>query len=152
MDVSKEQNTLKVFSIISLVCGILGLIAGALMLFGSGLALGNVDQITTEAGVTTEELAEFSGVFIVIGLITVFTGITNIIDWVFLKRVAADATKYKPAWIVSLISLVLCAISLVSSIFSGGGNGQSIGSAVASLAINGYIFYLVNKVKQSVTA
>jgi hypothetical protein len=151
MDVSKEQKTLKVFSIISLVFGILALVLGALMLFGSGMALGNVDQITSEAGVTTDELAEVSGVFIVAGLVSLFSGITNILDWVFLKRVAADATKYKPAWIVTLVSLILSAASCVSSLF-GGGSGQSIGSAIASLAINGYIFYLVNKVKQSVTA
>ena len=151
MDVSKEQKQLKVFSIISLVFGILALIGGALMLFGSGIAIGNVESITTEAGVTQDEVVEFSAVFIVTGLITLLRGVCDIVDWAFLKKVANDATKYKPAWIVSLITTVMSCISVVTSI-TGGNDIKSICSAVLSAALNGYIFYLVNKVKQSVVA
>ena len=147
---SKGQKTLKTFSIVSLIFGLIALVLGALMLLGSGAALGNVDSIVSEAGVTTEEVAEFSGVFIVTGIATILRGIANVVDWAFLKRVAKDATKYKPAWIVSLITTVMSVLSLFTQ-FSNG-EAKDIAVSVLTLALNGYIFYLVNKVKQSVTA
>ena len=151
MDVSKEQRLLKVFAIVTLIFGIVSLLFGILMIAGGGIAISNVQEITSDTTASAEEVAEFSAVFIIGGLVTIFSGITDIIDWAFLKRVAKDATKYKPAWVISIISVVLNIMGLVASIANGSEAKDIVGAAV-TLAINTFIFYLVNKVKQSVTA
>ena len=151
MDVKNEQKQLKVFSTVALVFGLIALALGALALFGSGMILGNTETITTEAGVSTDELVEFSGAVIVGGLSLLLAGVTNMVNSAFLKKVAKDAKKYKPAWIITLVSLVLSVVSVFSQ-FSNGADIKSILTSAGSLALNGYIFYLVNKVKQSVAA
>ncbi|MBQ1567266.1 MAG: hypothetical protein IIZ80_05175 [Erysipelotrichaceae bacterium] len=151
MDVSKEQRLLKVFAIISLIFGIVSFLFGVLMIAGGGIAIGNVENITTDTTASAEEVAEFSALFIVGGLVTIFSGITSIIDWAFLKRVAADATKYKPAWVVSIVSVVLGCLSVIASIANHSEPKDLVGNIIA-LVINVFIFYLVNKVKKSVVA
>lgn len=149
MDVSKEQKLLKVFAVITLIFGIISCVFGVLMIAGGGIAAGGVEQITSETNVTADEVAQFSALFIFGGLLTIFSGVTDIIDWAFLKKVANDATKYKPAWVISIVSLVLTIISLVLSIVNGS-EPKDIAGAVGTVAINAVIFYLVNKVKKSV--
>ena len=152
MDVSKEQKALKVFSIISLIFGIIGLVFGVMMIVGGGVAAGNLNEIVSDTSATAEEVGEFSALFIITGLFAVLSAVTNIIDWFLLKRVANDATKYKPAWIVTLFSVILSCLGMISILFNQNNSTQDIVNAIVSLALNGVIFYLVNKVKQSVLA
>ena len=148
MNVSKEQKALKVFGIISLVFGIIGLIFAIFFLIGGGVAAGNIDSITSEAGVAAEDVGKFSALFIMTGISGIFRSIVNIIDWYCLNKVSKDATQYKPAWIVTMTSFVLSILSCVFT-FLGKHTTQDVVSAVVAIVLNGIILYLINKVKQS---
>ena len=108
MGITKEQKTLKVFSVIALIFGIIGIIFAILMFVLGGAAVGNVEAITSETGVTAEDVGKFTGVFIVSGITTLFSGIFNVINSVVLKRVAKNAAKYKGALIITIISFFFC--------------------------------------------
>ncbi|MBR2788887.1 MAG: hypothetical protein IKD94_06950 [Erysipelotrichaceae bacterium] len=152
MEISNEQKALKVFSIISLVFGIIALVFGVMMIVGGGIAAGKIEEITSDTAATAEQVGEFSALFIVTGLFTIFSAVTNIIDWILLKRVSKDATKYKPAWIVTLCSVILSCLQMLTTIFGQNKTTQDYVNAIVALALNGIIFYLINKVKQSVIA
>lgn len=150
MDVSREQKILKIFSTISLVLGLLGVIGGILMLATGGLALGNAEAIMNDTAAKAEDLGKFSGFFIGTGVITIIAGIISLIDWSALKKVAKDATKYKPALILTMCSFVLAAVGFVLNFVGGSVDLKTVGNNVVSLGLNGYILYLINKVKSSI--
>ena len=151
MEQTKEQKLLKVFSIIALCAGIIAILAGiASMVFG-GVALGNSQQIVNETIATSEDIGKFGGIFLGAGIGSIIAGVLNLVNWNFLKKVSVDATQYKPAWILTLIGLAFGAISLIGSLVTKGG-AQEIGAGVFRVALNGFVLYLINKVKSTVNA
>ena len=151
MDVSKEQKALKVFAIISLVFGIIGLFISVFFLLGGGIAANNTGAIASDAKASVEEVEQFAALFIGSGISGILSSIVNIIDWYCLNKVSKDASKYKPAWIVTLTSFVLSCLSLVIA-FTGKIRTQDIVNAVVAIALDAIVLYLINKVKQSVKA
>ncbi len=146
---SSEQKALGVFSVLSLIFGILGIIFGILTIALGGFAIGNAGSIISEADVTSEQVGMFSGLFIGFGIIMILSGVFNLVNWRALKKVSHDATQYKMAFVVTIISLVLAVLSLVSALFSADG-GQNIASGIFSVVWNLIILFLVNRVKNSV--
>ncbi|MBQ1631070.1 MAG: hypothetical protein II181_05985 [Firmicutes bacterium] len=149
MERSSEQKALGVFSVLALIFGIIGIIFGVAVIAMSGLAVGNAGSLISDVGVTAEQIGMFSGLFIGMGIILILSGIFNLINWRALKKVSRDATKYKMAMVVTIISLVFAALSLGAGFFSPDGN-QAIASGIFSVVWNLIILFLVNKVKNSV--
>ena len=149
MERSSEQKALGVFSVLALIFGILGIIFGVLVIAFGGIAMGNAGSIVSDAGVTTEQVGMFSGLFIGMGALLILSGIFNLINWRALKKVSHDATQYKMAFVVTIISLVLAVLSLISAFLSADG-GQNIASGAFSVVWNLLILFLVVRVKNSV--
>lgn len=151
MEQSREQKILRIFSILSLVFGIIGIILAIVLLVTGGVTMGNGAQIINDTSFSAEEMEAVSGALLGIGISTLLSGIFNLINWICLARVSKDATKYGAAKVVTIISLALAAVSLVSAVMSQSGT-QGILSGVISLLLNGYIFTLINKVRDSVVS
>lgn len=151
MEQTKEQKLLGTFGTIALVFGLIGLLASVGMLFFGGAALGNADTIINESSATAEDLGKVSGVFLFTGLATLSRSIFNFINWICLKRVSKDATKYKGAQTVTLITLVLSAAGLLGTLLSKSNSLQTIAGSAVGVLFNGYIYALVMKVKKLVT-
>lgn len=144
---SKEQNTLKIFSNIELVIGILNVAVAVLLFVGGGAALGNAPSIVEEGLASAEDMSTFGNVAFGVGLASLASGVVCFLNWHFLKKVAMDATQYKGAWIVSIIGVILALIGLIMNIT---GQRSNFGSNIVSLLVNAFVVYLVYKVRSTV--
>ena len=135
MEQTKEQKSLKLFSVVELVFAVGYVLLAILMFVGGGAAIGGSSEIAAQGTATAEEVNAVGGVFMVF--------------WYYLRKVANDAKAYKGAYVLAIINTVFAAIGVVSVVLSG--KGGNVLSNVVSLLISIYVLILVNKVKQSVT-
>ena len=150
MERTRDQQSLKTFSVISLIIGLVGLVLGAILLFTGGAALGNAEAIMHDTTVTADDLGKFSGYFIGSGVVTALAGIASMVDWAVLKKVANDATKYKPALYVTIVSIALYIIGLALNFIGAKPDIQSMIPNIIYVCINAYILVLINRVKDTV--
>ncbi len=123
---TKEQKTLKTFSIIELVVGIINLFFAGVMFFSGG----------GEA----EAIGEGIGSLISAGICLVV--------WNALKKVAQDARQYKTAQTLVTIGLVFSVLGLIACVATG--DYSTLATNVFSLVIDGYVLSLINKVKATI--
>ena len=138
MDLVKSQKIVKVLGIIDIIVAVLCLIAALGMLGIGGLG-------AVSGAEPSDELATGIAAFLLGGIVMLVSGIVGLVEGIFSLRAAKDASKAKPLWVISLIALVLSALSLITSFKEG---GQEIFSAVISLLVDGGIFYLANNIKK----
>ena len=139
MNRSTSQKIVKVLGILSIIGAILCLILAASMI---GVASAG---IASDAVLVSDEAA--GGVVIVLftAIIMLVSGILSLIEGIFALRAAKDARKATPLWVISLISVVVSAVSLISSF---GDGASAILSGIFTLAIDCVIFYLANNIKK----
>lgn len=144
MSLETCKKVLKISGIISIVFAVFFIILGFLALLGGGL----IGSEITDANVTNESIIAF-GAMLIIGLLLLLTGIIGLLEGIFSVRAANDSTKIMPAWIFSLISLVMGVINIITSITQQSSNKSSLVGTIISLLITILIFYAANTIKQS---
>ena len=147
MQRSGSQKALLVISIIEIVFAVIALLGGLMMMFGGSL-IGAVDSAeVTEAlagsGITQGELGVLAGMG---GLIIIFSGIIELILGILGVRAANDNQKIMPVWIVAIIELVFCVISLIAVIVNGSFSTQGL-STIVSLVFAGFTMWIANNIK-----
>lgn len=148
MEGTNEQKIIRIVSIINLIQGAFYFIMGAMFIFG-GAFIGTADPATlttTTTGDVSLTPAEMGGIAAGVGIIIFITGLVGLIVGILGMRAAKDATKIKPVWIMSIISLVLNIITFVSNLTQ----GNNILGSLAGVAIACLMFWACNNVKQSV--
>ena len=150
MEQTKEQKSLKLFSVVELVFAVGYVLLAILMFVGDGAAIGNSSQIAAEGVATAEEATTVGSVFIGGGIGYLIAAVLCLVFWYYLRKVANDAKAYKGAYVLAILNTVFAAIGVVSVLLSG--KGGNVLSSVVSLLISVYILVLVNKIKQSVNA
>lgn len=149
MEQTKEQKSLKLFSVVELVFAVGYVLLAILMFVGGGAAIGGSSEIAAQGTATAEEVNAVGGVFIGGGIGYLIAAVLCLVFWYYLRKVANDAKAYKGAYVLAIINTVFAAIGVVSVVLSG--KGGNVLSNVVSLLISIYVLILVNKVKQSVT-
>ena len=150
MEQTKEQKSLKLFSVVELVFAVGYVLLAILMFVGGGAAIGNSSQIAAEGVATAEEATTVGSVFIGGGIGYLIAAALSLVFWYYLRKAANNAAQYKGAYVLAIINTVFSAIGVVSVLLSG--KGGNVLSSVVSLLISVYILVLVNKIKQSVNA
>ena len=149
MSIQNAKSTVKVLGILCIIFGILGIIAGIGLMAGGGLfgatALTS-GEVTTAEGADTVTLV--TGMVVVLGAFTLVSAIVDVLLGIFSVRASKDSTKIGPAYIFSIIALVLSIISVVMS-FSNF-NLSTILSALPSIVFSAVIFLAAKTIKQSV--
>ena len=148
MESTNEQKIIRNISLINLIQGAFYFIMGAMFIFG-GAFIGTADPATlttTTTGDVSLTPAEMGGIAAGVGIIIFITGLVGLIVGILGMRAAKDATKIKPVWIMSIISLVLNIITFVSNLTQ----GNNILGSLAGVAIACLMFWACNNVKQSV--
>ncbi len=150
MERTKEQKTLNIFAIIEMVAGIVGLVIGIMMFALGGAVFVFSNELINETGATAEQVNQIVGLFSGAGLAGIITAMLHIVAGVLMKKAVNDPTKYKGARILVMASIALAIVGLVLSIISK--DSQTIINNLVSLLIDGYVFTLLNKIKNSVEA
>ena len=149
MSIENAKSTLKVLGILSIIFGILGIIVGIGAMAGGGLLGATAltsGEVTTAEGANAVTLV--GGAVIALGIFTVIAAIVDILLGIFSVRASKDSTKIGPAYIFSIIALVLSIISVVMN-FSNF-NLSTILSALPSIVFSVVIFLAAKTIKQSV--
>ena len=108
---SNSQKYIKIISIIDIVFGVLGLIVSAAAATG-GFVLASG---ATGADVAATDAMGFGAAMVIVALSSIFTIIVGILG----LRAAKDASKVKPLFVVSIISLAVGVVSVILSVTGG---------------------------------
>ena len=149
MSIQNAKSTLKVLGILCIIFGVLGIIAGIGLAAGGGLLGATAltsGEVTTAEGADTVALV--TGGVVALGIFAVISAIVDILLGFFSVRASKDSTKIGPAYIFSIIALVLSIISVVMN-FSNF-NLSTILSALPSIVFSVVIFLAAKTIKQSV--
>ena len=130
MSLDTSKRILKIFGVVSIICGVFFIILGFLTLAGAGQL--SPEEIESDPSLSAGVAA--IAVLFVLGLISLLEGI-------FSLRGAKDTAKIMPAWIFAIIGV----ISGVIGLFTAG----SLGGAIFSLIIDIVIFIAANNIKKS---
>ena len=121
---SNSQKYIKIISIIDIVFGVLGLIVSA-----AGAAGGFVlASGATGANVAATDAMGFGAAMVILALSCIFTIVVGILG----LRAAKDASKIKPLFIVSVISLAIGVVSVVMSVTDGSFKASDLTGLVGS--------------------
>ena len=63
-------------------------------------------------------------------------------------RAANNNQKIMPVWVLAIVQVVLCVISLITNFTGGSLNPQQIGSSVVSLIVAILIMWIANNIKR----
>lgn len=153
MERTSEQKQLNVLSIIETIAGVVSIVFG-IFAIGFGTMLGGASGQLVEEGIadaeTAAQVAEAAPSFAGEGFSYIIIGLMSLLIAYLLKKAVNDATQYKPARTLVMISLAITAIALIVNIFLG--DAQYIFNNIVQLGVDGYVFYLLNKVKETALA
>lgn len=130
MSLKTSKLILKIFGILSLICGVILIILGLMVLLGAS----QLSPEEVEADPNLSAGVAGMAIFFVLGVVSLLEGI-------FSLRGAKDASKIMPAWIFAIIGVITGVVGL----FTGG----SLGSSIFSLIVNIVIFIAANNIKKS---
>ena len=150
MERTKEQKALNVFAILQIIGGILGIIIGILSFAFGGAIFENAAKLVEETAVTAEAADKIGSVFTGTGIASIINGVVHMITGFLIRKAVKDPSKYKPAFILVAISFVLSIVGLISAIITK--DAQLILNSVFALVLDGFVCYLLNKIKNTVTA
>lgn len=134
---SNSQKYINIVSILNIIAGAIFIVLGIVGFAGKG-AVGDaalVEQAGTAAAPATANA-------FLIGMIA--SGALSLITGILGFRAAKDATKVKPVFILSAISLAIVVIGLIGSAISGSFSVKGLLELVAP----GLMFWCANNVKK----
>ena len=137
MNLNVSKAILKVVGIISTILGGLGTAAGVYFIIAA--------LITTQAPQLGD--ANDLATILIIGIILLIISIMPLLQGIFALRGASNSSKIMPAWIFSVISLILSACGLMANAIDFLGLKVILASSVA-LAISIIIFLAANTIRK----
>ena len=137
MDLETSKKLLKIFGIIIIVLGAIGILIGLLAFAGGGL-IATADQ--------SELAAIGAGAAVIAGIILVISGIVSLLQGIFSVRAAKDPSKIMPAWVFAILGIVSSVISIITN---WGKGTSSIVGAIVGTAISVIIFIAANNIKKA---
>jgi heme/copper-type cytochrome/quinol oxidase subunit 1 len=140
MSLEKSQKIVKVMGILSIIGAVVSFIAALGLLGVGGFSATKLEN-------ANDELVQCVAIFLVLGIIMLVSGVFELLQGIFSLKAAKDATKAQPLWVISLISVVLDALSVISS-FTNHSSVQDILTEIFTLAIACFTFYLANNIKK----
>ena len=148
MSIQNAKSTLKVLGILSIIFGICGVIMGIGLVAGGGLlGAGTLmsGDVTTAEGADTVALV--TGMVIALGIFTIVSACVDVLLGIFSVRASNDFSKIGPAYILSIIALVIAVISVFLNFADF--NLSTLISAIPSIVFSIVIFLAAKAVKQS---
>lgn len=144
MSIETSNKILKVTGIITLIFGILGVIAGIVLIIGAR-ALGTVADVAPGE----EEAAAAVGMgatSLIVGIILLVSSIIETLEGWFSISASKDSAKIMPAWIFAILGVIGSVGQLISSLSE---DPKGIISAIIAVALSVLIFVAANTIKKS---
>ena len=147
MERSGSQKALKVISIIDIVFGVLGLLAGIMAAIATGVIDSASPSELAEMGMTADSQGTATALISVLAISSIFSAIVAIIQGVLGIRASNNNQKILPVWILSIVGLVNQVANLISYAVRGT-LGQNLASGLLALALSALTFWIANNIKK----
>ena len=137
MEQSRAQKILGILGNIDLILAVVEIIFGILLILGLNLA--SSDQVVSQ------EVNNLGGeLYFMFGKMLVGT-ILLILEWRALRNLSQDATKYQPAWILTLLLLAFELFNFITNL--GKGATRNLVSVSLSVVVGLIALYLINGIR-----
>ena len=146
MSIQNAKSTLKILGIFSIILGIIGVILGIGLVAGGGLFGANI--LSSGAATTTQDVDKVSlvtGMVMAMGIFAAVCAFIDVLLGVFSVRASKDFSKIGPAYILSIVALVLSVISLFMNLAEF--NLSTLLSAIPSIVFSVVLFLAAKAVK-----
>ena len=134
MSLERAKRGLRNVGIFWIVCGGFLTVMGIILLTGAGVAGSDPSD------------AENAAKFLTGGITNLIIGLDALIEGILCIGASKKASRAMPVMIFAVLGIVLSIIKLVSGALHADPSG--IASGLASLAVNGILFYMANIVKK----
>ena len=142
------RQTLKILGILTIIAGVVGLLAAIGIFAGGAMLFGEAANSGALATADQQSVLVATGGFTVLGIMSLVGGIVDLLLGIFSVRASNDFSKVQPAWVFSIIGLILAVIGVVVNL-SSGINYTSIASSVTAIVFSACIFWAANTIKQN---
>ena len=142
------RQTLKILGILTIIAGVVGLLAAIGIFAGGAMLFGDAANSGALAAADQQSVLVATGGFTVLGIMSLVGGIVDLLLGIFSVRASNDFSKVQPAWVLSIIGLILAVIGVVVNL-SSGINYTSIASSVTAIVFSACIFWAANTIKQN---
>ena len=137
MEQSRAQKILGILGNIDLILAVVEIIFGILLILGLNLA--SSDQVVSQ------EVNNLGGeLYFTFGKMLV-GAILLILEWRALRNISQDATKYQPAWILTLLLLAFELFNFITNL--GKGATRNLVSVSLSVVVGLIALYLINGIR-----
>ena len=137
MEQSRAQKILGILGNIDLILAVVEIIFGILLILGLNLASSNQ--------VVSQEVNNLGGeLYFTFGKMLV-GAILLILEWRALRNISQDATKYQPAWILTLLLLAFELFNFITNL--GKGATRNLVSVSLSVVVGLIALYLINGIR-----
>ena len=148
MSINNAKTSLKILGILSIILSIPGLLFGIGLFSGSKIITENfIKSGSADAG-SADEVFALTGLMIVAGIFVLVSAIVDLLLGIFSVRGAKDASKIKPAYVLSIVALVLSLISLIVD-FAVNTSVSTILDGAAGIVIAIVIFWCANTIRKN---
>ena len=147
MSIQNAKSTLKILGILSVILGIFGVIMGIGLIVGGGLFGADTlmsGKVTTADGAETVNL--ITGMVMAMGIFAAVSSVIDVLLGIFSVRASKDFSKINPAYIFSIIALVLSVVSLFMNFAEF--NLSTLLSAIPSIVFSAVLFLAAKTVKE----
>ena len=142
------RQTLKILGILTIIAGVVGLLAAIGIFAGGAMLFGDAANSGALAAADQQSVLVATGGFTVLGIMSLVGAIVDLLLGIFSVRASNDFSKVQPAWVLSIIGLILAVIGVVVNL-SSGINYTSIASSVTAIVFSACIFWAANTIKQN---
>ena len=150
MSLDTSKTILKVFGYISIVFGVLGILGGIAVIAGGSLIGVGVASGEVQA---SKDLAAGIAIFGFGGLLILISAAIELMSGVFSVKAAKDISKIMPAWVFSLIGLILSIIQVIMALVQKQPTTSNpitiIIGHIVGIGISALIFVAANNIKQA---
>ena len=150
MSIQNAKSTLKILGILSIIFGIFGVIMGIGLVAGGGMF--GADLLTSGEVTTTQQADDVNLVTGMVVALGVFAAISSLIDLllgIFSVKASNDFSKIGPAYILSIVALVLSIITVCMNFADF--NLSTILSALPGIVFSVVIFLAAKTIKENQT-
>lgn len=151
MSLGASKKFLKVIGIINIVFGILGIIGGVMAIAGGGLL--GIGAASNEVNATAQQMQGMQlgiGIAVFGGLFILIASVINVVEGYFDVKAAKDISKIMPAWVFSIIGLILCAYSVYEFVAKKNYTDASqVAGVVVAVLLSVLTFVAANTIKKA---
>ena len=150
MSIQNAKSTLKILGIFSIIFGVLGVIVGIGLVAGGGFL--GADLLSSGVATTSQDVDTVglvTGMVMAMGIFAAISAFIDVLLGIFSVRASNDFSKIGPAYIFSIIALVLSVISLFMNFAEF--NLSTLLSAIPSIVFSVVLFLAAKAVKEEQT-